>query len=336
MSKPIAYNPTHATIAGTTLLGDLSIGTSAQDYSTRPGGLSWWNSPSEATGYIIGSKVAAGNQPTPLGNIGTVQFWGSGALTDASFVTLVNKVFGQTFIDGGTAKSYLTTNGHWTNWVISPPAIITDGNTYLWYDSTDLATITKDGSNAVSVWTNKIGNGANLSQGVGVNQPLYTSDGIVFDGSNDFLSIDPYPSFAYKVQPLYIYMAFTWLSYTQYNYIFAGGASQAQLAQDFGYRLAPSCGTGQNSTWDVIASLNTAMIVRVLYNNPNCSIQLNNGTPNINSWGANGSYNMAIGGKPTGSGPSNIRVNEFIMRTVADNSTNSDIIYNYLKSKYSL
>jgi hypothetical protein len=57
-----------------------------------------------------------------------------------------------------------------------------------WYDSSDVGTITKDGSNYVSQWNDKSGNNYNLVQGIGASQPLYSAtNGIVFDG-NDFMS----------------------------------------------------------------------------------------------------------------------------------------------------
>ena len=116
MARPFAYNPSHTPITGTAQLGDLAIGMAAQDYSINPGGVTWWNGPDEIGGYIICAPVSAGNQPTPIGSVGTVGFWRSTDFTDATFISLVNTVFAQNFSTGATAKSYLTTNGYWTNY----------------------------------------------------------------------------------------------------------------------------------------------------------------------------------------------------------------------------
>ena len=57
----------------------------------------------------------------------------------------------------------------------------------LWLDASDLATITKDGSNYVSAWADKSGKGFNVTQATGSAQPLWSANTISFDGSSDFL-----------------------------------------------------------------------------------------------------------------------------------------------------
>ena len=52
-TTPLAYN-TGSTIPGTTQIGDLAVGTTDQDYSTNPGGVTWWMGPDEDLGYVIG------------------------------------------------------------------------------------------------------------------------------------------------------------------------------------------------------------------------------------------------------------------------------------------
>jgi len=41
--------------------------------------------------------------------------------------------------------------------------VLQDGNTVGWYIASDLSTITKDGSNKVSVWADKLASGHNLA-----------------------------------------------------------------------------------------------------------------------------------------------------------------------------
>ena len=48
----------------------------------------------------------------------------------------------------------------------------------LWSDANDLATITMDGSNKVSAWNDKSGNGRNWTQSTAVNQPTYTANAL--------------------------------------------------------------------------------------------------------------------------------------------------------------
>jgi hypothetical protein len=56
----------------------------------------------------------------------------------------------------------------------------------LWLDAADPSTLTLSGSN-VSQWNDKSGNGSHVSQATSANQPTYTSNGVLFDGVNDFL-----------------------------------------------------------------------------------------------------------------------------------------------------
>lgn len=116
-SRPFAYNPSLTPIPGTEQVGTLAVGITQQDYSLSPGGVQWWNGPDETLGYIICLSVPTGDFPTPVGNIGTVQFWRSTELTTPSFLEITNLVFsGQSFTTGSDAKSWLNTNGYWTSW----------------------------------------------------------------------------------------------------------------------------------------------------------------------------------------------------------------------------
>ena len=63
-NPPFAYNP-GAPIDGTTQYNDLAVGNINVDYSDNYGGVQWWESPEETTGYIIGN-VRQGGQPTPI------------------------------------------------------------------------------------------------------------------------------------------------------------------------------------------------------------------------------------------------------------------------------
>ncbi|MEA2035999.1 MAG: hypothetical protein U9O94_00715 [Nanoarchaeota archaeon] len=58
----------------------------------------------------------------------------------------------------------------------------------LWLDSTDLDTITKDESENVSQWDDKFATGRNAFAS-GVAQPVYSADGMTFDGANTFMQI---------------------------------------------------------------------------------------------------------------------------------------------------
>ena len=65
-NRPFAYNPTHASVAGTYNIGDLAVGITEQNYNTNPGGLIWWGGPDEEQGYVIAVPVSGNTQPTPV------------------------------------------------------------------------------------------------------------------------------------------------------------------------------------------------------------------------------------------------------------------------------
>jgi hypothetical protein len=121
-TTPFAYNPSQSTIAGTTNLVNLAIGTTAQHYGANPGGLTWWMGPEDTTGYLICRPVPAGNQPTQLGAIGTVRFARSVAKTDQSFLDLTNYIKRDlgglpNLASASAALTWLNDNGYWTSWV---------------------------------------------------------------------------------------------------------------------------------------------------------------------------------------------------------------------------
>ena len=80
--------------------------------------------------------------------------------------------------------------------VLDPRSI---GGLVKWYDASELTTITKDGSDFVSVWGDLSPWGANATQATAANQPKYLADGIngrpaiVGDGVDDSMAINGLP-----------------------------------------------------------------------------------------------------------------------------------------------
>jgi len=210
-TKPFSRNPSHTAISGVTNLGDIAIGTSAQNYSANPGGLTWWMGPDESTGYVIGAPVALENQSTPIGSVGNVQFWRTNSLSDSEFLSLANYVK-RTF--GGAAdlatatdaNVWLAANNYYTNWTLpattttttaapttttttaepttttttAAPTIITSG-LILNYDISKPASYSGSGTTITDLQGN--------SNATTVNSPTYTSSGggyLTFNGSNQY------------------------------------------------------------------------------------------------------------------------------------------------------
>jgi hypothetical protein len=174
-TRPFAYNPTQASISGTTNIGTLSVGVSSLDYSSKPGGITWWMGPDEDLGYVIAKDFPAGNYPTQLGNIGTV-FFRRCAKNDTDFITTVNYISGIVQGSVSNALSWLSTNGYWTSY----PSIVTSG-LILNYDISNSSSYSGSGTTIADL--------QGSSSSTTANSPTYTSSGggyLTFNGSNQY------------------------------------------------------------------------------------------------------------------------------------------------------
>lgn len=123
---PVAFH-TGSTIPGTTQIGNLSVGTTTQDYGVvgANNGIVYYSTPDQDLGYVIAHDDLSGGHLGKPGNIpAKVGFWRSQALTENSFVELVNGLFNQSFSNGTQAKNYLETNGYWTSWDGAPTSVV--------------------------------------------------------------------------------------------------------------------------------------------------------------------------------------------------------------------
>jgi hypothetical protein len=113
-TRPFSYNPSQSIIPGTTNLGTICIGVADLEYADRPGGITWWMGPDEDNSYVVCKEVPTQDFPTPLGNVGNVQFWRC-ENNDSAFTNLVSIISGITQASALAASDWLTTNGYWTN-----------------------------------------------------------------------------------------------------------------------------------------------------------------------------------------------------------------------------
>jgi hypothetical protein len=213
-----------------------------------------------------------------------------------------------------------------------------DGNTVAWYDSTDLTTITKDANELVSVWADKMGTAAkNLIQnGVTSIRPLWSSTGILFDGSNDFMATGTFT----LSRPSFVYMVVNNKSFTTNDVVCDGyGTSTGRIKQQTTGTTLLAFYAGDTEKFSIDAiSANQKIIIRTLWNGVNSSIQINDHAIWNGGLGtiANMSgFTLARAGT-SGSAYGNIEVQEVILRKTADSQELSDSIMNYLKTKYSV
>ena len=123
--SPFAYN-TGGPISGTTQYDDLVVGDIEVDYSSDYGGVKWWSSPEDITGYVIGN-ARPGGQPVPSGVTGTAQvgFFRSKGRTDQAFLDLANYIGAKngqpTFTTTNQAEVWLESNGYYTSFNLPTP-----------------------------------------------------------------------------------------------------------------------------------------------------------------------------------------------------------------------
>lgn len=120
---PVAYH-TGSAIVGTTQIGNLSVGTSPQDYGVvgNNNSLIYYSSPDQTPGYVIAHQDLSGGHNGKPGNIPAyVGFWRTSSKTENSFLDFVNNLFGQSFTGGTDATTYLNTNGYWTSFTPKNP-----------------------------------------------------------------------------------------------------------------------------------------------------------------------------------------------------------------------
>jgi len=242
-------------------------------------------------------------------------------------------VFGQSvYTYGGKVLTY---SGDVLTVTSGTPAVLEDGSTVAWYIADNLTTITKDGADLVSRWNDYLGSGHDLIQATGTNQPLWSSDGILFDGVDNFMKT---AAFTY-VQPEMIYMVFKQVTWTLYDRIFDGNiVSTGQLAQrETTPNLLYFAGGGGGDCEDPgNLAVNTWGIIRMLFNGASTKFIINETTPITCFPGLSNMGGFTLGARGDDVSWSNIEVKEIILRNVDDTDANETDIYNYLKNKYGL
>ena len=213
-------------------------------------------------------------------------------------------------------------------------AVLEDGNTVAWYIADNLTTITKDGSNLVSRWNDYLGSGRDLIQATGTNQPLWSANGILFDGVDNIMITANFGPYA---QPYMIYMVLKQVTWGNNEYFYDLDKSGNDIiTRSFGTTPAIQIYSGTVLGNDVNLIVNVFGITRSLHNGANSSLQVNNNAKTTgNAGNINNGNGVILGGGGAGN-YSNIQIKEFILRNVDDTDADETVIYNYLKDKYGL
>lgn len=123
---PVAFN-SGSTIAGTTQVGNIAVGTTPQDYNGL-GGLQWWATTDLDNGYAIVQENLAGDTPNPLSIPCFLSFWNTDFnpatgtnFTVRGFTNLASYVAGTTYSTYTAAYNGLTSGGIYTNFDPNTP-----------------------------------------------------------------------------------------------------------------------------------------------------------------------------------------------------------------------
>lgn len=226
------------------------------------------------------------------------------------------------------------------------PEILLDGYTSFWIRSDMPSNMLMDGSNGVYRWYDYLGSGRYLQQPESTfMRPLYTVDGIKFDGVNDYLSV--FSSLVMNTAlPTTVYIVVkpnTWVSGT---YIFAPynpenafpyNITQIGTTPNIRYNRDLNNYTAESSDLTlgdfhiiILTSIEDDFLALQVDNNAILSQEFTSGNPNGS--GLTLGRDAQQGGRCT-----DMTIREIIVRrNVIDNSTNQTIIYNYLKTKHGL
>jgi hypothetical protein len=214
--------------------------------------------------------------------------------------------------------------------------IIRAGNTVGWYDWNDLTTITKDGSNLVSSWLDKLLSGHDLVQATGLKQPVWSADGITFDGAatnGDQLKTGTFT----LNQPVMAYIVMKQVSWTSTDFVLDGYTDSTLILQQrtASPGLAIYGGTAYSSVNSNLA-VGSYGLVRILWSGAASFLQINNTSKTTGSVGTAAGAGISIGSRAANLGCANIAFKEIIYRNVADNDGTQTSIVNYLNAKYGL
>ncbi len=208
--------------------------------------------------------------------------------------------------------------------------VIRKSGTLAWFDL-DLTTITKDGADKVSLWSDKLTGIPKLTQTTPDNQPIYSVDGILFDGINDILAMSLNIN-----QPATIYLVFKQVSWTLNDSIYDGADSTHRLRvyqNDSSPRLLMYAGLSNNYNDDL--NVGNFGIFKFVFDGANSYSRVFRlpivGKANV---GAYNTYAFKLGGAYNGGACSNIQVKELLIRSGVDNTFDDDFIYNCLQNKH--
>lgn len=218
--------------------------------------------------------------------------------------------------------------------LLNYPAILADGNTDIFFDTSKLSKMTLDGSNRCSSIQSVI-KAIAATQGTLNNQPVYSAaNGLSFDGSNDTLQT---PAIAAMVKPITVYLVVKQNTWTLNDSIFDGITIGSGLV--FQNPVSPGIALSANGgvtkiTRDYLAVGNWGIVTAVL-NGASSSLQVDEYDEITGNIGDGDMGGLTLGGAGgTTSYRANCSIKAVIARHVADTADSKKIIRTFLREKF--
>lgn len=198
-----------------------------------------------------------------------------------------------------------------------------DGDTKFWLAGTDLVTITKN-VNEVSEVKDKLRSIRTLTQDTATKYPIWSADGLTFDGSNDFIrGIFTYP------QPASYYLLLKVVTWGSSKAIIDGGSSSSCVVQMINSSPHIRIWAGTELA-EADIPLDEWFVLRIIINGANSSIQVNSNAALTGNAGNNPPAGITIGAFYNGTNAGNIVLKEGIFRTGLDSVGKITNFYNHL------
>src|SRR3990167_1687871 len=176
--------------------------------------------------------------------------------------------------------------------------------------------ITESGGFA-SAWADQSGNGNNLLQATGTNQPAYSAGVLTFDGIDNFMAT---AGFTFT-QPGQLSILVNMVSWTSARYMTDGDSSE----DDFALQQSGSTPNVRLVAGNAASSLATTQItvgsyhvVSAMFNGASSSIKVDSNSVITGTVTSGGIGGFALGSRGAGGLNTNIEVKEIILRNVND------------------